>query len=61
MISSECGVVGYIRLLNKLLVLPLSTFCLRFLSPRIHNFSNYCLNDSENHLLSLGLNFRPTP
>ena len=35
-------------------------FCLRFLTPQIHNFSNYNLSCSERYLLSLGLNFRPT-
>ena len=35
-------------------------FCLRFLTPQIHNFSNYILSNSERYLLSLGLNFRPT-
>ena len=35
-------------------------FCLRFLTPQIHNFSNYTLSNSEHYLLSLGLNFRPT-
>ncbi len=32
------GVVGYIRYLNKSL---LSLFCLRFLTPEIHNYSNH--------------------
>ena len=53
--------VGFIRCLNKFLLLPISIFCLRFLSPKIHNYSNYVLNNSERFLLSLGLNFRPTP
>jgi hypothetical protein len=54
-------VVGYIRTINKLLLLPVPLFCLRFLSPIVHNFSNRTLSNSEHYLLSLGLNFRPTP
>ena len=53
--------VGFIRCLNNLLLLPVPLFCLRFLSPKIHNYSSYVLNNSERFLLSLGLNFRPTP
>ena len=53
--------VGFIRCLNKFLMLPVPLFCLHFLSPEIHNYSNYVLNNSERFLLSLGLNFRPTP
>ena len=53
--------VCYIRNLNKSLLLRVPMFCLRFLTPQIHNFSNYTLNCSEHYLLSLGLNFRPTP
>ena len=49
------------RLLNKSLHLTVSQFCLKFLGPKPHNFSNYQLSHSENYLLSLGLNFRPTP
>ena len=52
--------VGFIRCLNKFLMLPVPLFCLRFSSPEIHNYSNYVLNNSERFLLSLGLNFRPT-
>ena len=54
------GVVSYIRYLNKILVMRVPSFCLRFLTPQIHNFSNYNLSYSERYLLSLGLNFRPT-
>ena len=53
--------VCYICNLNKSLLLRVPMFCLRFLTPQIHNFSNYTLNCSEHYLLSLGLNFRPTP
>ena len=53
--------VGYIRTLNKLLLLPVPLFSLRFLSPVVHNFSNHVLSNSERYLLSLGLKFRPTP
>ena len=53
--------VGYIRTLNKLLMLPVPLFCLRFLSPVVHNFSNHTLSNSGRYLLSLGLKFRPTP
>ena len=55
------GVVGYLRYLNKCLLFSVPLFCLRFLSPKIHNYSNYVLSASERYLLSLGLNFRPTP
>ena len=53
--------VGYIRYLNNLVVLPVPTFCLRFLTLEIHNFSNHVLSYLERYLFSLGLNFRPTP
>ena len=53
--------VGYERLLNKSLHFTVSQFCLKFLGPKPQNFSNYQLSHSENYLLSLGLNFRPTP
>ena len=53
--------VSYLRCLNKYLLLSVPMFCLRFLSPLVHNYSNYVLNSSERYLLSLGLNFRPTP
>ena len=52
--------VGYVRLLNKSLHLTVSQFCLKFLCPVVHNFTNYRLSQSEQYLLSLGLNFRPT-
>ena len=51
----------HIQILNKLLMLPVPLFCLHFLSPVIHNFSNHTLSNSEHYLLSLGLKFRPTP
>ena len=53
--------VGYLRYLNKNLLLPIPMFYLRFLSHSIHNYSNHVLSSSEQYLLSLGLNFRPTP
>ncbi len=53
--------MGYIRLLNKNLCLTVSQFCLKFFCPRVHNFTNYNLSLSESYLLSLGLNFRPSP
>ena len=53
--------VGYIHTLNKFLMLPVPMFSLHFLTPEIHNFSNHVLSNSERYLLSLGLNFRPTP
>lgn len=53
--------LGYVHTLNKLLMLPVPLFCLRFLSPVVHNFSNHTLSNSEHYLLSLGLKFRPTP
>ena len=53
--------MGYIRYLNKCLLLPLPIFCLKFFITDIHNYSNYVPNHSERYLLSLGLNFRPTP
>ena len=52
--------VGYVRLLNKSLHLTVSQFCLKFLCPVVHNFTNYRLSQSDQYLLSLGLNFRPT-
>ena len=52
--------VGYLRYLNKCLLFSVPLFCLRFLSPKIHNYSNYVLSASERYLLSLGLNVRPT-
>ena len=33
------GVVGYIRTLNKSLLLPVPMLALHFLTPEIHNFS----------------------
>ncbi len=53
--------MGYIRLFNKNLCLTVSQFCLKFFCPRVHNFTNYNLSLSESYLLSLGLNFRPSP
>ena len=52
--------VGYICTLNKLLLLHVSLFSLRFLSPEVHNYSNHILSLSERYLLSLGLKFRST-
>ena len=52
------GVVGFIRCLNKFLLLPVPLLCLRYLSPE---FTIILLNTSEHFLFSLGLNFRPTP
>ena len=52
--------VDYIRTLNKLLLLHVPLFSLRFLSPEVHNLSNHILSPSERYLLSLGLKFRPT-
>ena len=54
------GVVGYIRTLNKLLLLHVPLFSLCFLSPEVHNYSNHILSPSERYLLSLSLKLRPT-
>lgn len=62
MTPRDRGVVRHLHYLNKYLLLPVSLFCLSFLSPSVHDYSNYyMLSSSENYLLSLGLNFRPTP
>ena len=53
--------VGKVGLIFKCLTLTVSEFCLRCLHPKVHNFTNYALSQSESYLLSLGLNFRPTP
>ena len=37
------------------------TILFKFFCPRVHNFTNYNLSLSESYLLSLGLNFRPSP